>query len=878
MREPDLESLFTRYVRGGDVRALGQVFDRSAPELFALAAHLTRARGGPEEAEDLLQETFLGAIESAPRWDRERPLMPWLVGILTRTARYGARRGARRPEPSRISWRESADPATNVEREELVAALAEALRRVPPTYRDVLTRHLADGENPGEIAAALGRAPGTVRVQLHRGLGLLRKALPPSFALGAAAAALPTRGLAAVRGEVLAAAATRAAGAGSAAASPLLPRVLAAAVLVAAGVGGAWGGLYMIRGRGAPAPPIAPEPVPLAGTGAPAGPQSGSGELSAAASSTGDPERAERSPLAVPLSPGDSRPAAEPSDALSVRWFLRGRVTSQEGFDGTQTEVALLQGGRPLASTRPDYLGNFELELPGERLADLRSLDDLLARADHPDYAVAWAPLHRVLGTGFESRGREWQARVTLDLERPRCVLTGRVENVPGPARVALFPLEEREQVPEAQPADEGPVRGGKYRLRAPAKGRYLVVATADARLPAWGELEIGASSPRQRSLDVLTLGEGRTVLGEVRLPGGRTAERCRVEAVPVSVLDAKPDYGGLIWLPRVRRRVYPTDWQGLLWNGAAFVRGRSEAQVDAQGRFTLQALATETCALQVLNVLGLETDRSAERTLADERTFEVVLVPPVSLVRARVHDGQGPVAGARLTVLTRWSWSPIDEDATPVRVAHSDEEGVAEMLLPSRQGFQLQVTAAHHTPRTQPLASGDAGRVWLTKVKLELADRAPGTLRLTLADGAAEGELDLYWKHVAGPSAHERVEATDGVFVLSGIVPGPVTVRGRRPEEPRRSPYLLPTVEVPSGGTLEAQLVRGPEVVRVRKPGWKEFDRQVLYDLMLLIDDPVDAARTLDTLDQLAEFLDFDEEQREALRTRLRRVAKNDG
>jgi len=56
----ETDRLFAEFRRRGDPRALGQVYDRLAPELLRLALHTTR---DPGVAEDVLQATFLVAIE-----------------------------------------------------------------------------------------------------------------------------------------------------------------------------------------------------------------------------------------------------------------------------------------------------------------------------------------------------------------------------------------------------------------------------------------------------------------------------------------------------------------------------------------------------------------------------------------------------------------------------------------------------------------------------------------------------------------------------------------------------------------------------------------------------------------------------------------------
>src|SRR6187399_2406055 len=84
MEPESTEASFLAWRTGADLRALAQVFDETAPELYAVARHLAR---GTSEAEDLVQETFLAAIERAPSYDPARPLRPWLFGILGHAAR-----------------------------------------------------------------------------------------------------------------------------------------------------------------------------------------------------------------------------------------------------------------------------------------------------------------------------------------------------------------------------------------------------------------------------------------------------------------------------------------------------------------------------------------------------------------------------------------------------------------------------------------------------------------------------------------------------------------------------------------------------------------------------------------------------------------------
>jgi len=192
-----LDRAFARYRHGRDPAALGEVFDLAAPEILRVATYLVRDR---DLAEDLVQLTFLGAIESAGRFDEGRPVMPWLLGILANQARGQRRRQARAPDAARLPRNPEPDPAVAAGRREIDETIRDAIERIDEPYRAVLRMSLAQELTPKEIAESLDRPQGTVRSQLHRCLELLRKALPLGFAAGALGG---TRGLAAIKLEVL---------------------------------------------------------------------------------------------------------------------------------------------------------------------------------------------------------------------------------------------------------------------------------------------------------------------------------------------------------------------------------------------------------------------------------------------------------------------------------------------------------------------------------------------------------------------------------------------------------------------------------------------------------------------------------------------------
>lgn len=197
------ELAFARFQKRRDPASLAIVFDRTAAELLRLARHLAPAG---TEAEDLVQQTFVTAIEDAKSHRRGERVLPWLLGVLVNHARSARRRARRTLDAERLraaADANSQDVAEALAEAELGTALRAAIDRLPEAYRPVLRLVCAHGLSAQEIATTLERPAGTVRAQVTRGLELLRRALPAGLAGGAALAVGSGRGLAAVRATVL---------------------------------------------------------------------------------------------------------------------------------------------------------------------------------------------------------------------------------------------------------------------------------------------------------------------------------------------------------------------------------------------------------------------------------------------------------------------------------------------------------------------------------------------------------------------------------------------------------------------------------------------------------------------------------------------------
>ncbi|MEQ1634610.1 MAG: RNA polymerase sigma factor, partial [Planctomycetota bacterium] len=172
---------FAQFCRTGDAEALGKVFDRTAPHLLRVACWLA---GNRADAEDLVQRTFLAAIESREAFAGGRA-MPWLLGILGNHVRR-LRRERARPAPSLPQ--PTADPQALAAERELQTRMRSLRDELGEPYAEVLRLHLEEGHNAKEIAERLQRPAGTVRTQLMRGMELMRKRLPDGFVAGGALA------------------------------------------------------------------------------------------------------------------------------------------------------------------------------------------------------------------------------------------------------------------------------------------------------------------------------------------------------------------------------------------------------------------------------------------------------------------------------------------------------------------------------------------------------------------------------------------------------------------------------------------------------------------------------------------------------------------
>jgi len=148
----------------------------------ALLRYLARYTGDPDQAEDLVQETFVRLRERPPA-DRTEPRR-WLFTVATNLAR-DAHRVARRREALTAAAGDDlplpappADPAAETERADLRRAVRAALDALNDRERTVLLMR-EEGFTHREIAEAVETTTGSVGTMIARALDKVGRALAP---------------------------------------------------------------------------------------------------------------------------------------------------------------------------------------------------------------------------------------------------------------------------------------------------------------------------------------------------------------------------------------------------------------------------------------------------------------------------------------------------------------------------------------------------------------------------------------------------------------------------------------------------------------------------------------------------------------------------
>lgn len=165
--QPVNEASLVRSASSGDRAAFGELYNRYVRVIHAILL----ARVPVSDAEDLVQEVFLTAFRKLSLLREPAAFPGWLAAIARNRAIEYYRSARRNSDLIECPAEES-----RAGQEEAFLVL-DAIRRLPDAYRETLILRLVEGMTGPEIAARTGLTPDSVRVNLSRGMKLLRERL-----------------------------------------------------------------------------------------------------------------------------------------------------------------------------------------------------------------------------------------------------------------------------------------------------------------------------------------------------------------------------------------------------------------------------------------------------------------------------------------------------------------------------------------------------------------------------------------------------------------------------------------------------------------------------------------------------------------------------
>jgi RNA polymerase sigma-70 factor, ECF subfamily len=176
--------------RSGDTDAFRVLVERHSRSLFRLAFRMT---GNQQDAEDVVQESFLRAYKQLAKFDERASFGTWLYRIASNCSldlvRSRKRRSERLAAPPELG-NEAEDPMVSLpstaptpERlalsSEVRERVAEAMRELSPTERTAFVLRHFEGMCMEEVSRVLECQPGAAKHSVFRAVQKLRRALEP---------------------------------------------------------------------------------------------------------------------------------------------------------------------------------------------------------------------------------------------------------------------------------------------------------------------------------------------------------------------------------------------------------------------------------------------------------------------------------------------------------------------------------------------------------------------------------------------------------------------------------------------------------------------------------------------------------------------------
>ena len=150
----------------GDQSAFDEFYKRLSP----LVHGIVLARVPRDEVDDIVQDIFILAYNNLRKLRDRNAVSPWIAQIArNRTVEFYRRKKPTEELPENLSHRDS--------RKNEAKEILDVIKEMPDTYKETLVLRLIEGMTGPEIAEQTGLTHSSVRVNLHRGMKMLRTKL-----------------------------------------------------------------------------------------------------------------------------------------------------------------------------------------------------------------------------------------------------------------------------------------------------------------------------------------------------------------------------------------------------------------------------------------------------------------------------------------------------------------------------------------------------------------------------------------------------------------------------------------------------------------------------------------------------------------------------
>lgn len=173
MTESGPEAAWSHALADGDPAAFDALVRDTRP---ALGMFLRRLCPSTDDAEDLVQETYLRVYQHRRRYDGRSSVKTWMYAIALNLLRDRSRRRG----PSLLQDEGVHLPVDRrLEKAELADRIRKLVQSLPEGQREIFTLYRYEGIPYDDIARMLGITVGAVKAQMHHALAKIRSGLEP---------------------------------------------------------------------------------------------------------------------------------------------------------------------------------------------------------------------------------------------------------------------------------------------------------------------------------------------------------------------------------------------------------------------------------------------------------------------------------------------------------------------------------------------------------------------------------------------------------------------------------------------------------------------------------------------------------------------------